>query len=87
MRVLHVSVVFTMESSENDRHTCKKKWRGRRGVNLRRDAPTVKKEKVIGRQIWTSFSVNVLFCVATSFVWLLRVDVQKQIRAIHTMME
>ncbi len=52
MRVFCVSMVSAADSSENEQRKHKMKWRGRR------DAPTVKKKKVIGRQIWISFSLG-----------------------------
>ncbi len=49
--VLHVLMVSANESSENDQHRRKMKWRGRRGAHWRRDAPIAKKKRVIGRKI------------------------------------
>ncbi len=81
MRILLVSMVFAMQSTGNDQWKRKIKWRGRRGAHWRRDAPTARQKRPIGRQTQILLSFGYSDC-EWCFIWLQEFMCKKLIRAI-----
>ncbi len=65
-------MISAAESSENEQHKRKMKWRGRK------DSQTAKKKRATGKQKWTQFSIDSSgYECCVSFV-----HVHKQIRTV-----